>query len=355
MRCFKKTLSLCLAALMLVTCFALLPAKAATTATSYDVNCDQQVNNDDVVLLLWHTLFPGDYPLSVSGDLNGDGKVNNGDVVLLLWYTLFPEEELVLTAKQAFVYDCQTGEFTYLMGQPEDKVYPASVTKLFTAYVALQYLQPDQLVTAGDALDLVGPGSSVADIEKGNVLTVEMLVQAMLLPSGNDASYILAAEAGRVIGRNESISASTAVRLFVREMNMQARTLGMTRTRFVNPDGYHESTHYSSNADLVIIGKLSLENETIMKYANVSSETVTFASGETKNWKNTNALIDPASPYYSPYATGLKTGQTPSAGSCLLSSFNYEGKRWIIGVFGCPTEGDRFVDTLKLFENAIAK
>lgn len=57
-----------------------------------DITADGQVNNDDVVLLLWHTLFPEEYPITVSGDLNKDTEINNDDVVLLLWHTLFPDE-----------------------------------------------------------------------------------------------------------------------------------------------------------------------------------------------------------------------------------------------------------------------
>jgi len=70
-------------------------------------------------------------------------------------------------------------------------------------------------------------------------------------------------------------------------------------------------------------------------------------------WKNTHALIHPDSEYYCPYAIGLKTGQTPSAGSCLLSAFRCEGRTLIIGVFGCPETQDRFADTLQLFNEAI--
>ena len=66
------------------------PEVPATTPG--DFTGDNTVNNDDVVLLLWHTLFPEDYPLTVSGDLTGDGAVSNDDVVLLLWHTLFPED-----------------------------------------------------------------------------------------------------------------------------------------------------------------------------------------------------------------------------------------------------------------------
>lgn len=57
-----------------------------------DLNGDDRVSNEDVVKLLWHTLFPEEFPLDVSGDLNGDDKVSNEDVVKLLWHTLFPDE-----------------------------------------------------------------------------------------------------------------------------------------------------------------------------------------------------------------------------------------------------------------------
>ena len=253
-----------------------------------------------------------------------------------------------LTAQQAFVYDCESESFTFLAGTQTDRVYAASITKLFTAYVALQYLEPSRPITAGDVLDLVGAGSSVAEIEKGNVLTCEMLVEAMLLPSGNDAAYIPAAEAGWELEGDRSMSASAAVGAFVKEMNRQAKALGMTGTQFMNPDGYHTDEHYTNFSDLVTIARVSLENETILQYAAVSRENARFESGEAKQWKNTNALIDPQSQYYCPYALGLKTGQTPSAGSCLLSAFNVEGRVCIIGVFGCPDVDARFDDTLQL-------
>ena len=80
---------------------------------------------------------------------------------------------------------------------------------------------------------------------------------------------------------------------------------------------------------------------------------MTFQSGQTKTWENTNKLVDPTSEYYCPIAVGLKTGQTPSAGSCLLSAFTYEGKAYVIGVFGCPEIEDRFADTLQLLNQTL--
>lgn len=271
-------------------------------------------------------------------------------VPAVTWAT-YPKDR-VLTAQQAFVYDCQASEFSYLLGEQTDRVYPASITKLFTAYVALQFLSPEDMLTADSALELVGVGSSVAEIEKGDVLSVEKLVEAMLLPSGNDASYILADAAGRIIAEDNTLSASAAVAAFMKEVNGQLRALGLTGTKFTNPDGYHSPDHYTTFADLVVISQKVLENKTIMKYAATPNEKVTMGARNLE-WKNTNELINPVSEYYCPYATGLKTGQTPSAGSCLLSSFDVEGKQYIIGVFGCPEIEDRFADTLQLLNEAL--
>lgn len=266
------------------------------------------------------------------------------------WNT-YPADRQLL-AQQYFVYDCNTDSFLISSNQGGEIVYPASITKLFTAYVAMQYLHPETEITAGDALNMVAWGSSVAKIKKGDVLTAEQLIEAMLLPSGNDAAYILACEAGRVYKGNPNLNASSAVEAFVSQMNKLAAEQGMTDTHFVNPDGIHEAGHYTTFADLVILGKLALKDETVMKYAAKAKDEVQL-HGEAVEWKNTNALIDPETPYYCPYAVGLKTGQTPDAGSCLLSAFRMDGRELLIGVFGCPLEEDRFDDTLQLFNQIV--
>lgn len=255
-----------------------------------------------------------------------------------------------LTAQQAFAYDCNTGEFVYITGSETETVYLASITKLFTAHVALQYLETDTEVTVGDELDMVVWGSSVANLEKGDVLTVEMLIEAMMLPSGNDAAYTLAAAAGRAIDGNPELSASAAVNVFMAQMNQEARLQGMLNTHFVNPDGIHDTDHYSSMGDLAILGKLALEWPAIIRCCTVARDMVTPIKGRSFAWKNTNALIDPSSEYYCPVCLGLKTGQTPNAGSCLLSAFDLDGRQIIIGVFGCPETEDRFPDTLQLLQ-----
>lgn len=266
--------------------------------------------------------------------------------VPITWKT-FPESR-ELTARKAFVYDCVADSFAYLHGSETDTVFPASITKLFALHVALLYLDPAQTVTAGDALDLVGELASLAEIQKGDVLTVEMLVQGTLMPSGCDATYILAAETGRLLSGDQSLPAAEAVKRFVDEMNNQAALNGMTGTHFVTPDGNHDDDHYTCLRDLVTIAKLVLANETMMRYTHIGKATVTFESGRSQTWENTNLLLTPSSGYYCPFTIGLKTGRTNEAGSCLLSVFDINGSRCIIGAFDCPQREDRFDDALQL-------
>lgn len=256
------------------------------------------------------------------------------------WMTL--PEDRTLVADQYFVYDCEQSAFITISGPEDERVYPASITKLFTAYIADLYLKPDKEITVDSALDYVYPGSSLAGLKRGDVVTTSQLIEGMLLPSGNDAAYALA------------IASMGSADDFVAQMNKQASALGMTGSHFANPDGIHVDDHYMTFHDLALLGMLSLEDPVLMKYVGVANDTVTI-SGETHQWKNTNQLVHPDSPYYCPYAIGLKTGQTPSAGSCLLSAFEYMDNTYIIGVFGCPEADDRFADTLQLFNETISQ
>lgn len=258
--------------------------------------------------------------------------------------------QYTLTASQYFVFDCFVDSFVSISENEDARIFPASITKLMTADVALQYLDPDAQITAGEALNLVAAGSSVAGLEKGDTLTVKELIGGMLLPSGNDAAYVLATEAGRIILDQPTADATTATAAFVSKMNLQAIEYGMHGTHFANPDGIHKEDHYTTYRDLVIMAKTAIASPTIMEYCAMTNVTVTTKEGRTLTWHNTNLLIDSGSEYYSSFAIGLKTGQTPSAGSCLLSAFNFDGKLVIVGIFGCPDVESRFADTLHLMQ-----
>jgi len=251
-----------------------------------------------------------------------------------------------------FVYDCSAEKMLYCSTDRRESLYPASITKLFSAWVALQYLHPEEELQAGRELGLLQPGSSTAYIAYGSVLTVQMLVEGMLLPSGNDAAYVLAAGAGRVISGEEGLSAARAVECFVEEMNRQAELLDLRGTHFENPDGYHSEGHYSCPEDLAVMGTLALENTVISRYARCRSDSVRFASGESCTWRNTNRLLNRESDYYCPAAIGLKTGYTRQAGYCLLSAFDTEMGTLLVGIFGAEEKLSRYENAVKLMEMA---
>lgn len=263
-----------------------------------------------------------------------------------------------MAAKNAFIYDCSTDTYLFTKGELTKKLYPASITKLFTAYLVLQHLELSREVTAGSILTTVPDDSSMIFLKKGDTLTVEQLLYGTLLCSGGDAARVLAAEAGRVIAGDPNLSDSKAMDAFMAEMNTQAESLGMVNSHFVTPDGYHDKNHYSCMADLLIIGKLCLQQEQLMKIV----QTVSMES-PLKNkkpiWNNTNSLLLPESPFYRPEAVGMKTGYTSKAGRCLLSAFLVDGNYVLVGAFGCPdpkfTYIPHFQDTCYLFDTYIEK
>lgn len=257
--------------------------------------------------------------------------------------------------KHIFVWDAAGEQMLFCKGEETEAMYPASITKLYAALVALMHLDPEETVTAGDELRLMQPGSSRAYISRGCELTVEMLVEAMLIPSGNDAAYVLSAAAGRAIAGDEKLDGAAAVAVFIEEMNRAAEDLGLQNSHFVNPDGYHDENHYMCPVDAARVGALVLENPVIAKYAAVSSDAVTFQSGEHIAWYNTNHLINRESPYYSPAALGLKTGYTDAAGQCLLAAFREGEKTYIVGIFGAENSYRRYGTATALFEAAIDK
>lgn len=260
-----------------------------------------------------------------------------------------------VAAGHVFVYDVSAREMLYCSTDSTDSLYPASITKLFSAWVALRVLSTDTVVTAGRELGLLQPGSSTAYIAYGSKLTVEMLVEAMMLPSGNDAAYVLAAAAGREVADDPELSAKNAVAAFVEEMNRAAQEVGLANSHFENPDGYHGDNHYSCPGDLATIGELALSNDIIAKYAATQQDSVTFASGETIAWYNNNRLLNPESAWYSEAATGLKTGYTKEAGYCLLASFQSGDRQILVGIFDAENKLSRYSDAVNLFHAVVNK
>lgn len=251
------------------------------------------------------------------------------------------KDDLKLSAAQAFVYDADSGKYLYLLGN--DKIlYPASTTKLLTALYALELLSPDELIRPGDELSLKNEQSAIAFIKEHHTLSAEMLIEAMLLPSGGDAAYAIAAAGGYKIG-GKNISAAEAVELFVSGMNDYADSIGLCGSNFTSPDGFYDPQNYSTLEDMTILALEASKNDIIMKYASLPYAVVTYASGHTNTWRNTNRMLHQEDEYYSPYVTGLKTG-TLEGNSCLLCTFTIGERSYIAGVFSEKSEELRYID-----------
>lgn len=258
---------------------------------------------------------------------------------------------LNLAATRYFAYDLRENAYIRTQGDVNEKLYPASITKLLTSHTVLQYMDPEETVVVGDALTLVEADSSVADLQEGDVLTVEQLIAAMMLPSGNDAAQVAAVATGRAIAGDETLPCEEAKQVFVRAMNAQAEILGMENSNFVNPDGWHNEEHYTTMDDLVTLCREVLKNKTILKYTSLAEETVLLGERELE-WKNTNFLLHEGGEAYVPSTIGLKTGYTEAAGGCLVSAFFKTDRIILIGVFGGPGfTMDRYLDTVTIYNS----
>ena len=263
-------------------------------------------------------------------------------------YKALDEAAKGLSARQILVYDSTNDQLLYTKSVEGGKLYPASVTKLFTCYVALQILDPSKVVTAGSELNLVAEDSSMAYIYRSQQVTVKMLVGGMMMPSGNDAAMIMATAAGRKLAGDSRLPAEEAVRTFVAEMNRQAKELGFEKTHFTNPDGFHVGSHYTCLDDMIRIAELALSNDIIRRYMGYYALNLTYVSGQSNTWVNTNQLLNKKGEFYCEDAIGMKTGHTGQAGYCLMSAFEVGEKTIVIGVFGCSDKNARFSDSIVL-------
>lgn len=263
-----------------------------------------------------------------------------------------PQEEgpRELAAKRYFAYDLRDETYLTLQGDGDEKLYPASITKLLTAHVLLMHMDPKDMVEVGDALLLVKEDSSVADLKAEDVLTVEQLVAAMMLPSGNDAAQVAAVAVGRKLGGTE-LDPQQAAAVFVEQMNAQAQALGMTNSHFENADGWHHENHYTTMNDLIALCKAVLGNEVILRYTSSPRELVDMGERDL-SWRNTNLLLHESMPTYIPSTIGLKTGTTGAAGGCLITAFFETDRILLIGVFQSSGHNlDRYLDTVDIYNS----
>ena len=275
------------------------------------------------------------------------------------------------------LYDAQTR--TYITGKNPDEIREiASLTKIMTCLVCLKIaralnidLYSCRIQVSQTAASMIGTS---ANLRAGDSLILWDLLHGLMLPSGNDAAFALAEHFGRLlfyqseeynnlvhskenskISNPQQIICKSPVRYFVREMNKSAREIGLKDTIFANSHGLMHKYNRSTARDL---GILCCEMMTydlariIVKTKEFNSCIDNTQNGVVKQrvmcWQNTNKLLWKG-------FDGLKTGITDSAGPCLSSVLNKDGKTIICIVLGCRTIEHRFTDSLKLADYGIYK
>ena len=201
-----------------------------------------------------------------------------------------------------------------------EKLYPASTTKLMTAYLALKHGNlEDEVVVSANAQE-IPIDSSRAGLRIGDKLLLKDLLYALMLPSGNDAAVAIA----------EHVAGS--VDEFVALMNEEAFRLGATNTHFVNPHGYQDENHYTTAYDLYLMFNACMvipEFQTIISSPYYELQ-ITQQNGTYRNerWTQSNWYINGnAKDPEGMNSIGGKTGTTDEAGSCLITLFEDEQKK----------------------------
>jgi D-alanyl-D-alanine carboxypeptidase len=252
-----------------------------------------------------------------------------------------------IIAKNAYFYNVDADEVMFEKNSNQP-IAPASTAKMLTALTVLDYCDDAEAVLVGQEINLIAKDSSTAGLHTGNILTVHQLLDALLLPSGNDAAYALAVFTGRKISGDDHISIDKALRVFIREMNKKAAKIGADDSNFVSPDGYDATGQYTTAHDLACIAKAFSSSSTLLDISSTYRISDVWVSDQEVTYYNSNELINPASPYYYKYATGIKTGTSSDAGCCLVSAAKINGALYLCVVMG-SSENGRWTDSLELY------
>lgn len=246
--------------------------------------------------------------LAADSDTSGYAKPFTSDLCVISDESRFKAGDV--TSEAGALFDVTDDSVLYSKNAFE-RLYPASITKVMTALIAMKYGNLKDKVTVTDDAVITEPGASLCGIKPGDTLTMEQLLYGLLLPSGNDAAAAIA------------VHMSGSVEAFAARMNEEAKKLGATGTHFVNPHGLHDDNHYTTAYDLYLIFNEALKYPEFKTVTAQTSYTANYkdkdGSPVTQIWKSSNL-----------YMTGIrktpggltvfsgKTGTTQKAGYCLI-------------------------------------
>lgn len=263
-----------------------------------------------------------------------------------------------LTATSAILIEADSGHVIFEK-DPDAQMHPASTTKILTVLVALTLAEQEvamakqqnpqadvsqlglnRKITVSEAAVNLADDESSAKLAAGEMIRLEDLLYAAMLPSGNDAANAIAEGLG---GSRES---------FVGMMNHMAQMLGCTGSRFLNPHGLTQEGHYTTARDMALIAQTAMQNETFRQIANASSHVMPKSNiYRSRTIMNGNLFItkqEGKEQNYYEFGTGIKTGTTEAAGRCFVGSATKEGVSLISVVFNASSDSARYTDTIKL-------
>lgn len=230
----------------------------------------------------------------------------------------------IISATAVLIKDLD-GDFLLYIKDPNKRVPIASTTKIMTALVAVNYYQLDNVLTVPDSALVEG---STMGLEAGEQLTFRSLLYGLLLNSGNDAAFTLAA------------NYPGGVPSFIQEMNQQAIELGLLNTYFDNPAGFDSPSHFSSVFDLAKIAEAASQNPSLARiFATQDAIVASIDNQSVHHLKNLNKLLG------LPGVLGIKTGTTPAAKENLVTLVQRDEHRILLVVLGSD---DRFGETRNL-------
>ena len=254
-------------------------------------------------------------------------------------------EGVALTAasEKALLFNLDTNTSLYAQGI-YDKAYPASITKIMTALMALKYgdMSDEVTITAEDVN--LEEGSQVSGMIPGDTVTMDSLFHALMVHSDNDAAMAIAEHIGGTVDN------------FVAMMNEEARNLGMTGTHFMNPHGLHDGNHYTTAYDIYLMLNTAYKYQEFYDVMQMKAYNLTVNRAD---GTQTTLRLDSTDKYLTGEkeapanvtVIGGKTGTTSSAGACLaIISQNAYGQPFISVVLNAQNKGILYKDMNLLLE-----
>ena len=215
-----------------------------------------------------------------------------------------------VTSQAAALFDMDDREVLYSKDVFE-RMYPASITKIMTALVAIKEGDLKSRVLVTDDAVITEPGATLCGIEPGDTLTLEQLLYGLMLPSGNDAGAAIA------------VHIAGSIEAFSDMMNEEAVRLGATGTHFVNPHGLNDPDHYTTAYDLYLIFNEALKYPVFRQIVGTTAYTANYHNKNSepvsKTWKGSNWFMTGERETPDGLKVfGGKTGTTKAAGYCLI-------------------------------------